>query len=103
MEAVIDARRRWRERTLPILLLVVFLPSLLIRLHPTTSESFQYDAVVSQIAARAGAAANALDASGTFEARRHHPPLLSYIIELNNRLFGGGPFSARIFSIVFGS
>ncbi len=91
------------KKTLSILFLVVFLPSLLIRLHPTTSESFQYDAVVSQIAARDGAVANALDTSRTFETRRNHPPLLSYIIELNNRLFGDGPFGARIFSIVFGS
>jgi 4-amino-4-deoxy-L-arabinose transferase-like glycosyltransferase len=59
--------------------------------------------VVSQIAARDGAVANALDTSGTFEGRRNHPPLLSYIIELNNRIFGDGPFGARIFSIVFGS
>jgi len=91
------------KKTLSVLLLVVFIPSLLICLHPTTSESFQYDAVISQIAAHDGAAANALDASRTFEARRNHPPLLSYIIELNNRIFGNGPFGARIFSIVFGS
>jgi 4-amino-4-deoxy-L-arabinose transferase-like glycosyltransferase len=91
------------KKTLSVLLLVVFIPSLLIRLHPTTSESFQYDAVMSQIAARDGAVANALDTSRTFETRRNHPPLLAYIIELNNRIFGDGPLGARIFSIVFGS
>jgi 4-amino-4-deoxy-L-arabinose transferase-like glycosyltransferase len=91
------------RKTLLVLFIVVFVPSLLIRLHPTTSESFQYDAVVSQIAARDGAVANALDTSHTFETRRNHPPLLSYIIELNNSVFGDGPFGARIFSIIFGS
>ena len=91
------------RKTLLVLLIVVFVPSLLIRLHPTTSESFQYDAVVSQIAARSGPVANALDTSGAFEARRNHPPLLSYIIEVNNHVFGDGPFGARIFSILFGS
>ena len=91
------------RKTLLILILVTLVPSLLIRLHPTTSESFQYDAVVSQIAAGAGAVANAFDHGDTFVARRFHPPLLSYIIELNNRLCGDDAFRARIFSIVFGS
>jgi len=90
-------------RTILILLITVFLPSLLLRLYPTTSESFQYDAVVSQIAAAAGPVHNALDSDGAFAARRFHPPLLSYIIELNNHIFGGGPFRARIFSILFGA
>lgn len=89
--------------TFSILIIAVFLPSLLIRLHPTTSESFQYDAVVSQKAAREGVSANAWDTSGTYELRRFHPPLLAYIILLNNTIFGDSPFGARIFSIVFGS
>ncbi|HEX6789928.1 MAG TPA: glycosyltransferase family 39 protein, partial [Candidatus Krumholzibacteria bacterium] len=91
------------RKTLLLLFLVVFVPSLLIRLHPTTSESFQYDAVISQMAAREGIVANAWDASGTYAMRRQHPPLLSYVIELNNRGFGDDPFRARIFSILFGS
>lgn len=82
---------------------MVFLPSLFIRLHPTTSESFAYDAVVSQIGAAAGAVPNALDTTDAFALRRYHPPLISYVIELNNRIFGSGPFGARIFSIVFGA
>jgi len=90
-------------KTLLVLAAVVFLPSLLIRLHPTTSESFAYDAVVSQIGAEAGAVPNALDTSDAFALRRYHPPLISYVIELNNRIFGSGPFGARVFSIVFGA
>jgi 4-amino-4-deoxy-L-arabinose transferase-like glycosyltransferase len=91
------------KRTLLVLGIFVFLPSLLLRLHPTISESFQYDAVVSQIAANAGAVNNALDTGDAFVLRRFHPPLLSYIIELNNRVFGNDPFGARIFSILFGA
>jgi len=91
------------KRVFFILWVVVFVPALLIRLHPTTSESFQYDAVVSQIAANAGATHNALDTGDAFVLRRFHPPLLSYIIELNNRIFGNDPFGARIFSILFGA
>lgn len=90
-------------KTFLILVAVVFLPSLFIRLHPTTSESFAYDAVVSQIGAAVGAVPNALDTSDAFALRRYHPPLISYVIELNNRIFGGGPFGGRIFSIIFGA
>lgn len=31
------------------------------------------------------------------------PPLISYVIQLNNTIFGSGPFGGRIFSIVFGA
>lgn len=90
-------------KTLLVLAAVVFLPALAIRLHPTTSESFAYDAVVSQIGAAAGSVPNALDTSDAFALRRYHPPLISYVIDLNNRIFGSGPFGARVFSIVFGA
>ena len=53
-------------KTLLVLAAVVFLPALAIRLHPTTSESFAYDAVVSQIGAAAGSVPNALDTSDAF-------------------------------------
>lgn len=90
-------------KTLLILVIVVFLPSLFIRLSPTTSESFAYDAVVSQIGAAVGTIPNALDTSDAFALRRYHPPFVAYVIQLNNRIFGSGPFGARIFSIVFGA
>jgi hypothetical protein len=86
-----------------ILIGLVFLPSLLIGLHPATSESFQYDAVVSQLSAREGIVANAWDEPEAYRLRRLHPPLLSYIIRLNNSIFGDDAFGSRVFSIVFGS
>lgn len=89
-------------RTAFVLCVLVFLPSLLIRIHPTTSESFQYDAVISQLAAARGILANAWDEEA-FLLRRHHPPLLSYIIRWNNTIFGDDAFRARIFSMIFGS
>ena len=85
------------------LLLLVFLPALLLRAYPLTSESFQYDAIVSQMAAAEGPVANALDRGDTFRNRRYHPPLLSYIIELNNALTGGGEYGTRVFAMVFGA
>ncbi len=91
------------SKALLILIVLVLLPSLLIRLHPTTSESFQFDAVVSQLAAREGIRANAWDEPEAYNLRRLHPPLLSYIIQLNNKIFGEDAFGARIFAIVFGS
>jgi 4-amino-4-deoxy-L-arabinose transferase-like glycosyltransferase len=90
-------------KTFLILVALVFLPSSFIRLHPTTSESFAYDAVVSQIGAAVGIVPNALDTSDAFALRRYHPPLLSYVIQLDNRIFGDGPFGARIFSIFLGA
>ncbi|GEM_PF-2000024 len=86
-----------------IILLVVLVPAFLIRLHPVTSESFQFDAVVSQISADRGIVANALDSRDTLFWRRYHPPLLSYIIIANNGIFGPGPFTSRLFSIIAGS
>jgi 4-amino-4-deoxy-L-arabinose transferase-like glycosyltransferase len=86
-----------------ILCALVLAPAFVIRVHPVTSESFAYDAAVSQAAARRGFIANALDRSGTLYARRGHPPLLSYVILLNNRLFGSDEFGARVFSMIAGS
>jgi len=86
-----------------IIFFLVFVPAIILRLHPVTSESFQHDAVVSQIAADRGILANALDKPGTFWKRRFHPPLLSYIITANNFIFGEGPFRSRLFSIIAGS
>jgi len=93
--------RAARFRGLPAL--VVFLFALGLRTIPVTSESFQYDAIVSQLAARAGPVANALDRDQTYRDRRAHPPLLSYFIEINNRLMGNGPWRARVYSMMFGA
>jgi len=74
-----------------------------LRLYPIKSESFQYDAVVSQVAASKGFIANALDADGVFAMRRWHPPLLSYVIIVNNKIFGIDEFRKRLFSIIAGA
>ncbi len=89
--------------TIIVTSLVVFIAALVLRLHPIESESFQYDAVVSQMAASRGIAANAMDRDNVFYERRAHPPLLSYIIIANNGLFGSDEFRARLFSIIAGS
>ena len=73
------------------------------RIQPITTESFQHDAVVSQRAANEGVWANAWDHVEAFRLRRYHPPLLSYVILLNNGIVGRSAFAARIFSIIFGS
>jgi hypothetical protein len=94
------------RRTGPLVLVLcalVLVPAFLIRLHPTTSESFVYDSIVSQEAAQKGIAANALDRSGILYERRGHPPLLSYIIILNNRLFGANELGERVFSMIAGA
>jgi 4-amino-4-deoxy-L-arabinose transferase-like glycosyltransferase len=83
--------------------LLVLLPALLIRIYPVESESFSNDAIMSQMAAQKGFTANAMDRGDVLSERRGHPPLLAYIIILNNRIFGSGPFSARLFSIIAGS
>jgi hypothetical protein len=85
------------------LLVLVFAPALLIRLHPVTSESFTYDAIVSQTAARDGFVANAWDEPETYQNRRTHPPLLSYIIIVNNAVAGDDEFRARLYSILAGA
>jgi 4-amino-4-deoxy-L-arabinose transferase-like glycosyltransferase len=71
--------------------------------YPLESESFQHDAIVSQLAAREGVSANAWDRAPTYQQRRYHPPLLSYIIIVNNGIFGGDDFNARVFSIIAGA
>lgn len=86
-----------------VLFLFIFVPSLFIRLYPVESESFQHDAIVSQLAAREGLSANAWDRGLVYQQRRYHPPLLSYIIIANNRIFGGGDFHARLYSIIAGA
>jgi hypothetical protein len=91
------------KKTIFFFIILVFLPALVIRIHPVASESFQYDAVVSQRAAAEGVLANALDEGDALSLRRYHPPLLSYIILMNNAVFGGGAFGARVFSMVFGA
>jgi hypothetical protein len=91
------------KRSLLILIAIVFIPSLLIRLYPVTSESFTHDAIVSQMAADKGIAANAWDRGDVFHLRRYHPPLLSYIIIVNNAVFGSDEFRARLYSILAGS
>ncbi|UCF04675.1 MAG: glycosyltransferase family 39 protein [bacterium] len=94
-----------KRRTFPTiaLALLVLLSALLIRLYPVESESFANDAIMSQMAAQKGFTANAMDRGDILSERRGHPPLLAYIIILNNRVFGSGPFSARLFSIIAGS
>jgi len=94
------------QRTSVIILLLcalVLAPSLAIRLWPVTSESFSADAISSQLAAGRGFVANAMDRENVLIERRAHPPLLSYIILLNNRIFGDDPFRARIFSAAAGA
>jgi hypothetical protein len=91
------------KKTIFFSIFLVFLPALVIRIYPVASESFQYDAVVSQRAAAEGVIANALDSDDAYFLRRYHPPLLSYIILMNNASFGGDAFGARIFSMVFGA
>ncbi|MFN0151182.1 MAG: hypothetical protein ACKVU1_10820 [bacterium] len=66
-------------------------------------ESFQYDAITSQMAAARGVIANAFDMFDTFALRRQHPPFLSYVILANNALFGSGDLAACAFSIVSGA
>jgi 4-amino-4-deoxy-L-arabinose transferase-like glycosyltransferase len=92
-----------KPRPALLLVLLVFVPSLAIRFHPVRSESFQHDAITSQMAARAGVAGNAWDTPEAFQHRRFHPPLLSYVIIANNRVFGDDPFRARVFSIIAGA
>jgi 4-amino-4-deoxy-L-arabinose transferase-like glycosyltransferase len=92
-----------KNAALIIIFLVVFVPSLLIRLYPVESESFQHDAIVSQLAAREGVTANAWDQGSVYQQRRYHPPLLSYIIIINNNIFGGDDFNARVFSMIAGA
>jgi hypothetical protein len=94
-----------RRSAIPLFIIsvLVLFPAFLIRLHPITSESFVYDVIVSQMAASKGIIANALDQSNVFWERRGHPPLLSYIILVNNSIFGSDEFGARIFSIIAGS
>ena len=91
------------SRHLIALVALVFLPALSIRLYPVTSESFQHDTIVSQVAAADGVAANAWDRPDTYENRRFHPPLLSYVIMTNNAVFGGDEYRARLFSIIAGA
>jgi len=91
------------KRNTILFLCAVFFSSLLLRLYPIKSESFQYDAVFSQVAASKGFIANALDTDGTFAMRRRHPPLLSYIIIVNNKIFGTDEFRKRLFSILAGA
>ncbi len=92
-----------KARHIIALVVLVLAPALSIRLYPVTSESFQHDAIVSQTAAADGIAANAWDHPETFENRRFHPPLLSYVIIANNAAFGGGEYRARLFSIIAGA
>ena len=91
------------SRHLVALVALVFLPALSIRLYPVTSESFQHDTIVSQVAAADGVAANAWDRPDTYENRRFHPPLLSYVIMTNNAVFGDDEYRARLFSIIAGA
>ncbi len=77
--------------------------ALVVRMVPVTSESFHYDAIVSQMAAQDGVRANAWDHDSTYSDRRYHPPLVSYLIIANNRVFGDGLFRARIFAMLFGA
>lgn len=86
-----------------LLLVVVFLPALALRLVPVTSESFQHDAVVSQLAAGEGIVANAWDTGNAYHNRRYHPPLQSYLIIANNALFGSDPYRARFYSVLAGA
>ena len=92
-----------KARHIIALVVLVLAPSLSIRLYPVTSESFQHDAIVSQAAAADGVTANAWDHPETFENRRFHPPLLSYVILANNAVFGGGEYRTRFFSIIAGA
>ncbi len=92
-----------KARHIIALVVLVLAPALSIRLYPVTSESFQHDAIVSQTAAADGIAANAWDHPETFETRRFHPPLLSYVIIANNAVFGGGEYRARLYSIIAGA
>lgn len=85
-----------------LLVLVVLVAATALRFHPSVSESFQYDAVTSQLAAAKGAWANAWDDDGAYELRRKHPPLLSYVILANNAVFGDDAYRARWFSILAG-
>jgi hypothetical protein len=104
MMRFIDALETSRTGTLVVVLCaLVLVPAFLIRLHPTTSESFAYDAIISQEAAQKGVVANALDRSDLLYDRRGHPPLLSYIIVLNNRIFGSDELGERVFSMIAGS
>ena len=92
-----------KHAALIIIFFLVFVPSLLIRVYPLESESFQHDAIVSQLAAKEGVSANAWDRAPAYQQRRYHPPLLSYIIIINNGIFGGDDFNARVFSIIAGA
>jgi 4-amino-4-deoxy-L-arabinose transferase-like glycosyltransferase len=104
MIRIIEAAEKRRKVALALVLCALVLaPAFIMRVQPVTSESFAYDAIVSQAAARAGFTANALDRSGTLYERRGHPPLLSYVILMNNRLFGSDEFGARVFSMIAGA
>jgi 4-amino-4-deoxy-L-arabinose transferase-like glycosyltransferase len=85
-----------------LIVVAVLATALALRFHPAVSESFQYDAVTSQLAAQKGVWANAWDDQGSYELRRMHPPLLSYVIVANNAVFGDDPYRARWFSILAG-
>jgi len=85
-----------------LLVLAVLVAATALRFHPSVSESFQYDAVTSQLAAAKGVWANAWDDDGAYELRRKHPPLLSYVILANNAVFGDDAYRARWFSILAG-
>ncbi len=101
----LDASAHTRKTALlaAALCTLVLAPALLIRIHPTVSESFAHDAIVSQMVAQRGFADNALDRDGVLYERRGHPPLLSYLILLNNRVFGSDEFGARVFSMIAGA
>ncbi|MCX5752523.1 MAG: glycosyltransferase family 39 protein [Candidatus Krumholzibacteria bacterium] len=104
MIRLIEAAETRRKGALALILCAfVLAPAFVIRVLPVASESFAHDAIISQAAAHRGLAANALDRSGTLYERRGHPPLLSYVILLNNRLFGSDEFGARIFSMIAGA
>lgn len=88
----------------PVLIVVfVLLSALGMRLQPTLSESFHYDAIVHQQAAAEGVAANAWDGEEAYRLRRYHPPLISYVILANNAVFGDGAYAARVFAMISGA
>jgi hypothetical protein len=91
------------KRSQVLIPLLVLVAALGIRLQPIVGESFHYDAIVSQEAAGDGVVANALDHENTWRLRRYHPPLISYVIIVNNAVFGNGLTGARVFAMVFGA
>jgi len=86
-----------------VVALFVLAAALAVRLHPIASESFHFDAIAHQIAAREGPVANAWDRPAAYQWRRFHPPLVSYLIETNNGIVGEGAFRSRLYSILFGA